>query len=97
MVPIIIIAFVLLRLLAEIIPTAAQRLQKKWQLLLQKIKFNPSAVVFENNFLEVKAFYSREFNRVPCISYINNIDVTKAFDYINAGRCGRVKGIYQYT
>ena len=97
MLPIIIAAFVLLRLLAEIVPPSAQWLHRKWQLLLQKTKFKPATVVFENNFLEVKAFYNREFNRVPCISYISNIDVTKAFDYINAGNCGEVRGIYQYT
>ena len=97
MVPIIIIAFVVLRLVAEIIPPLAQWLQKTWRLAKQKIKFSQPTAVFENNFVEVKAFFMKEFKQVPCISYISNIDVTKAFNYLKEGNAGRVNGIYQYT
>jgi hypothetical protein len=97
MIPFVIIAIVMLRLVAAIIPSLAVWLQKLWQEAKQKTKFGPRSAVFENNFVEVKAFYMKEFKQVPCISYINNIDVNKAFAHVNDGNAGKVKGIYQYT
>lgn len=97
MVPITIIALVVLRLVAEIIPPLSEWLQKQWRHAKQQIKFSRPVAVFENNFVEVKAFYMQEFKQVPCISYISNIDVTKAFNYLKEGNGGKVNGIYQYT
>jgi hypothetical protein len=95
MVPIIIIAVIVVRILAEIIPALSAWLQKIGQQIRQKIKFTRHAEVFDANFIEVKAFYLREFKQVPCICFISNLDVTKAFNYIQAGNCGKVAAVYQ--
>jgi hypothetical protein len=39
----------------------------------------------------------REFNRAPCIAFVNDVDINKAFEYISKGNAGRLKAIYQKT
>src|SRR4051812_8523473 len=51
--------------------------------------------IFDSNYIEVKAFYLQEFGALPCVSYINNLDVNKTFEYISAGNAGRVVCVYQ--
>ena len=97
MIPIIILAIVIIRLVAASIPPVAIWLQKIWKEAKQKISFGPDTAVFENNFVEVKAFYMKEFKQVPCISYISNIDIIQAFAYLNDGNGGKVLGVYQYN
>ncbi len=97
MLPIIIIAFVVVRLVAEIVPALAQWLQTKWQQIKQTINFRRHTGVFDNSYVDAKAFYMREFKQVPCVSLINNLDVTKAFNYIQEGNCGNVLAVYQYN
>ncbi|MEO5684160.1 MAG: AAA family ATPase [Chitinophagaceae bacterium] len=97
MLPIIIIAIVVLRIIAEIIPEVFQWTQKLWQQIKQKTIPGRHTGIFDNSYVEVKAFYLREFKQVPCISYIGRLDVTKVFNYIQQGNCGNITGIYQYN
>ncbi len=51
--------------------------------------------LFDNSFIDAKAFYLKEFDRVPCISFINNIDTGKVFSLIKEDKYGKVKTVYQ--
>lgn len=93
----IIIALVLIRLLILAIPGAERLIQNSIKQITQLFRGNRNTYIFENNYIEVKAFYIREYNRTPCISFINNMDVSKAYEYINSGNAGRVLAIYQRT
>ena len=93
--PIFIIAIILVRLIAEVFPALLQWLLRLWQLLQQKIKPARHNEVFDNSYLDVKAFYLREYKQVPSVSAISNVDVTKVFNYIQEGNCGVVTAIYQ--
>jgi len=45
--------------------------------------------MFNGHYIEVKAFYAWQFNRLPCVQFIGELDVTKAFAHISER--------YQYT
>jgi len=91
----IIIAVLVIRLLVAVAPGLSTWLKLAWLQIKQKIKFTRQAELFDSNFIEVKAFYLREFKQVPCICFIGNLDVTKAFNYIQDGNCGKVTAVYQ--
>ena len=97
MLPIIIIAFIVVRLVVEMVPVLSQWLHERWQQIKQKLKPAGDNGVFDGSYVEVKAFYMREFRQVPCISFIGNLDVTKVFNYIQEGNCGKVLAVYQYN
>ena len=63
--------------------------------ILKLFKLSGKNDFFESNYIEVKAFYVKEFNETPCISYIGNLDTGKAFSYIDTGNAGQVLAIYQ--
>ncbi len=91
----IIILVLLIRFFIWLMPDAGKLLQNLYKHVVQQFKRNKQASIFENNYLEVKAFYVKEYNTTPCISFINNLDVTKAYAYINSGFAGKVQAIYQ--
>ena len=37
----------------------------------------------------------RNLMQLPCVSFINNLDTEKAYDYISNGFAGKVLAIYQ--
>lgn len=91
-----IIFFVLLaRGIIWIIPEAEKYVQHIVRQIKNKIRGKTNASIFETNYIEIKAFYVREFNATPCISFINNLDTAKVYDYINKGFAGKVLAIYQ--
>ncbi|MEO5944178.1 MAG: AAA family ATPase [Ferruginibacter sp.] len=91
----VIMAVLLIRFLIWVIPKAENYFQKLYSQLKQKITGKKNASFFESNYIEVKAFYVREYRTTPCISFINNLDVTKAYEYVNKGEAGKVLAIYQ--
>lgn len=91
----IIMALLLIRFLIWVIPKTENYFQKLYSQLKQKITGKKNASFFESNYIEVKAFYVREYRITPCISFINNLDVTKAYEYVNNGEAGKVLAIYQ--
>ncbi len=91
----IIIALLIVRFIIWIIPDAEKQLRNLVRQMKNKIRGKKNASIFETNYIEVKAFYVREFNATPCISFINNLDTEKAYAYINNGFAGRVLAIYQ--
>ncbi|MBC7935256.1 MAG: AAA family ATPase [Rhizobacter sp.] len=65
--------------------------------LKQKFKKRKKPIsFFEHEYLESKGFYAFLFNKVPVISYINDVDITAAFAYINDNRKNDIVNIYQY-
>ncbi len=39
--------------------------------------------MFNGHYIEIKAFYAWQFNKMPCVHFIGELDITKAFAYIN--------------
>jgi hypothetical protein len=91
----IIIVFLIVRFVIWLIPDAEKFVQYLYQQSKQKLSRNKQAQIFETNYIEVKAFYVREYSITPCISFINNLDVSKAYAHINSGAAGKVLAIYQ--
>ncbi|MBL0357494.1 MAG: AAA family ATPase [Chitinophagaceae bacterium] len=91
------VAFLIVRICILLIPAAEQLIQNLKGQLKQKLRSRKKEVLFENNYIEVKNFYVREYNQTPCISFINNLDAAKAFGYINSGSAGKALAIYQRT
>ena len=91
----IIIALLIARFIIWIIPDAEKYVQRITRQMKNKIWGKRNASIFETNYLEVKAFYVREFRATPCISFINNLDTAKVYEYINKGFAGEVIAIYQ--
>ena len=91
----IIIAALIVRFLIWIIPDAEKHVQHLVRKMKNKIWGKKNASIFETNYIEVKAFYVREFKATPCISFINNLDTAKVYDYVNKGFAGKIIAIYQ--
>ncbi|MDN3658375.1 AAA family ATPase [Ferruginibacter paludis] len=83
------------RFLIWVIPVAEAYAQQLYRRIRQKMAGKKLPGFFETNYIECKAFYVREYNTTPCISFINNLDVAKAYAYINNGFAGKVLAIYQ--
>jgi hypothetical protein len=69
-----------------------KQLQGKLSMLFRRRK---AASIFDNTYIDVKHFYTERFGRIPCISYIGNLDVSRVFEYVNTGFAGKVTAIYQ--
>jgi hypothetical protein len=91
----IILVLLVIRFFIWKIPDAEKFVQYLYGQQKQKFSRNKQAPIFESNYIEVKAFYAKEYNITPCISFINNLDVAKAYSYINSGFAGKVLAIYQ--
>jgi hypothetical protein len=85
----------LLRICFMLAPALQEPLQNIIAYIRQRIRSSKKTVLFETNYIEVKAFYVKEYNSAPCISFINNLDVSRAYAYINCGAAGKVLAIYQ--
>ncbi len=57
---------------------------------------NPGAM-FAGHYIEVKAFYAWHFNRLPCVSFIGETDVSKAYTYISERFQYQVESVYQHA
>ncbi|MBN8786023.1 MAG: AAA family ATPase [Terrimonas sp.] len=51
--------------------------------------------IFDHQYLEAKAFYMFRFRRVPSITYIDEIDVNRAYAYIQDNLGASIVDIYQ--
>lgn len=52
-------------------------------------------LTFDQNYIDIRAFYVGVFKQIPCIWFVNSVDGMKLFDYILAGHAGNVIDIYQ--
>ena len=90
-----IIAIIIARIAFALSPLAKKSLQNVWQQIKQKLKRQKDITLFDDTFIEPKAFYLREFKTVPCIAYIGNVDVNKIFQLIKTDKYGKVENVYQ--
>ncbi len=91
----IIITVLVVGIFIWLIPALGNYVQQLYKHMKRTISRRKSYGIFENNYIEVKTFYVREYNTTPCISFINNLDVEKAYNYINSGFAGKVLAVYQ--
>lgn len=95
MLPVIIIAFIVIRIIAEISPLALQWMQKTKTKIVNHLRKQKPLTIFDEHFIEVKSFYLREFKAMPCIIFIGSIDSVKVFELINSNKYGQVTATYQ--
>ena len=55
------------------------------------------SIMFLGHYVDPKVFYTVHFNRVPCISFVGELDAGKAFDFIQSTYRDQVTGIYQHN
>jgi len=60
-------------------------------------KIRTADPLFNGHFVDVKTFYVLQFNKVPCISFLGEIDVTKAYAYINEKFGYEVISVFQHV
>ena len=53
--------------------------------------------LFLGHYVDPKVFYTVQFNNVPCISFIGELEAGKAFDFIQSTYRNQVTGIYQHN
>ncbi len=51
--------------------------------------------LFDEHFIEAKAFYFKEFKTIPCIAYIGGVNTGEIFKLIQEGKYGKVEATYQ--
>lgn len=53
--------------------------------------------IFNGHYIEVKAFYAWQFNRLPCVNFIGELDISKAFTHISERYQYSIVNIYQHA
>ena len=87
-----IIIILLLLAALSVLPVVQQTIRSIFQ-RLRKAKSNGE--LFDNTYIEVRNFYLREFRTMPCVSFIQGIQVESAYEYITAGNAGKVEAVFQ--
>ncbi len=66
-----------------------------WRLFQRKIK--DYIGLFNGHFVDAKALYALEFDAVSCISFIGEVDTSKAFTFINERMSTEIVKTYQHS
>ena len=53
--------------------------------------------LFLGHYVDPKVFYTVQFNEVPCMSFIGELETGKAFDFIQSTYRAEVRSIYQHN
>ena len=53
--------------------------------------------IFSGHYIEIKAFYAWQFNRLPCVNFIGELDVSKAFTHIDERYKNSIITVYQHA
>ncbi len=53
--------------------------------------------LFLGHYVDPKVFYTVQFDEIPCISFIGELDASKAFDFIQDTYRMQIRGIYQHN
>ena len=64
---------------------------------LFKTKLAAVDILFLGHYVDPKVFYTVQFNEVPCISFIGELDTSKAFDFIQNTYSSEVRSVYQHN
>ncbi|MBX3257263.1 MAG: AAA family ATPase [Chitinophagaceae bacterium] len=70
-------------------------LKARIQSFFARIYVKRNLSIFDHQYIEAKAFYIFRYRRVPCITYIDEIDVTRAYAYIQNNLGDDIVDIYQ--
>ena len=65
--------------------------------LLFERKIKEVNALLQGHYFEVKAWYLQEFDRMPCVSFIGELDTTKAYAYINEQFNNEIIAVYQHA
>ncbi len=60
-------------------------------------KIRDTVSLFNGHFVEAKAFYAMEFDAVSCVTFIGDIDTSKAFAYVKETLHGEIVTTYQHS
>jgi hypothetical protein len=60
-------------------------------------KFRNVNGLFNGHFMDVKAMYVLEFDRLPCVAFIGELDTTKAYAYIREEFKFNIRRAFQHT
>lgn len=66
-----------------------------WRLFNRRI--NTAEALFNGHYLDVKVFYVSKFDRVPCLSFIGELDVSAAFTHVSEKFRGEIVNVYQHS
>ena len=66
-----------------------------WRLFRRKI--GDTICLFNGHFVDAKAFYALEFDAISCVTFIGDIDTSKAFTYINDTMRTDIVNVYQHS
>lgn len=88
-------AWIVIRIAIGVMSHSKIRIRNLLQQLKQKLKRHKGTGLFDEHFIEPKAFYLKEFGTVPCVNYIGLIDTVKAFEIMKSNKYGKVQTVYQ--
>ena len=91
----VLVVWIIIRLGIELMPHFKIGLRNLLQQMKQKLKRNKGTGLFDEYFIEPKAFYLKEFGTVPCVHFISLVDANKIFALIRANKYGKVQSVYQ--
>ena len=60
-------------------------------------RINANAGLFNGHFVDVKAFYAFKFNAIPCITFIGDLDITKAYAFVKETCKADIINTYQHS
>lgn len=66
-----------------------------WRLFTRRI--NNAGVLFNNHYIEAEVFYVSRFNQMPCVSFIGELDVTRAYAYVSELYKKEIEHVYQHS
>jgi len=70
-----------------------RRYAMKW---FNKRKILNTGPLFNGHVIDIRAFYMLEFDKVPCVNFIGDIDVTNAYKHIRERYSAMIINIYQH-
>lgn len=60
-------------------------------------KIKEAGALLQGHYFEVKAWYLQKFDRMPCVSFIGELDTTKVYAYINERFTDEIVAVYQHA
>jgi hypothetical protein len=84
------IMILIVMLAAEVVP-----LRRLFHQLRRKLKRTYAPAIFEHHYLDGKTFFLDRFRTVPCTTYIDDVDVSQAFNFIREHYGEDIIDIYQ--
>jgi hypothetical protein len=92
---IIIIAIFMIRIVMLLMPSLETSIINGWHKIINTLRKQKPTGLFDEYFIEAKNFYLKEFNTMPCIAYIGNVNTGDIFSVIQSEQFGKVTATYQ--